>query len=61
MLQILEASLFFMLRYAFLDALISSAIDMDGRNSTEKTIFCPLFKNETAPAGNKMMVRNFSL
>ena len=47
--------------FAFLDALINNAIDIDGRNSTEKTIFCPLFKDETAPAGDKMKVRNFNL
>lgn len=45
----------------FLNAIISTAVDIDGRQSSDKTIFCPLFKGETPPDGDKMMVRNFAL
>ena len=45
----------------FLNTIISTAVDIDGRQSSDKTIFCPLFEGETPPAGDKMMVRNFAL
>ena len=45
----------------YLNAIISTAVDIDGRQSSEKTIFCPLFEGETPPEGDKMMVRNFAL
>ena len=45
----------------FLDTVIGTAINIDGRQSSEKTIFCPLFDGEVPPEGDKMMVRNFSL
>lgn len=47
--------------FLFLDRVVNSAIDIDGRKSSEKTIFCPLFDGEQAPEGDKMMVRNFAL
>ena len=45
----------------FLNTIISTAVDIDGRQSSDKTIFCPLFEGETPPEGDKMMVRNFAL
>ena len=45
---------------AFLVTLLNSAIDIDGRVSTERTIFAPLLPGETPPAGETAMVRNFS-
>lgn len=49
------------IEFLFLDAIIQKAVDIDGRQSTEKTIFCPLFDNEVPPEGYKMMARNFTL
>ena len=45
---------------AFLKAIVDNAIDIDGRKSTEMTIFSPLFPGEEAPAGTKSKVRNFA-
>lgn len=45
---------------AFLKAIVDIAIDIDGRKSTEMTIFSPLFPCEEAPAGTKSKVRNFA-
>ena len=45
---------------AFLEKLISTAVDIDGRKSTEMTIFAPLFPGEVAPEGAKSKVRNFA-
>lgn len=36
---------------AFLVTLLNSAIDIDGRTSTERTIFAPLLPGETPPSG----------
>lgn len=45
---------------AFLVTLLNSAIDIDGRTSTERTIFAPLLPGETPPSGETAKVRNFS-
>ena len=45
---------------AYLVTLLTSAVDVDGRVSTERTIFAPLLPGETPPAGETAMVRNFS-
>ena len=45
---------------AFLVTLLNSAIDIDGRVSTERTIFAPLLPGEVPPAGETAKVRNFS-
>lgn len=45
---------------AFLKKLISTAIDIDGRESNEKTIFAPLLSGEETPNGTKSKVRNFA-
>ena len=45
---------------AYLITLLNSAIDVDGRVSTERTIFAPLLPGEIPPAGETAKVRNFS-
>ena len=45
---------------ACLVTLLNSAIDIDGRVSTERTIFAPLLPGEIPPAGETAKVRNFS-
>ena len=45
---------------AFLVNLLNSAIDIDGRVSTERTIFAPLLPGEIPPSGETAKVRNFS-
>ena len=45
---------------AYLVALLNSAVDIDGRVSTERTVFAPLFPGETPPPGETAKVRNFS-
>ena len=45
---------------AYLVTLLNSAVDIDGRVSTERTIFAPLLPGETPPAGETAKVRNFS-
>ena len=45
---------------AYLVTLLNSAIDIDGRASTERTIFAPLLPGETPPPGETAKVRNFS-
>lgn len=47
--------------YAFVDAVFSTAVDIDGRSSTEEAMICPLFKGETPPEGDRMQVKNFTL
>lgn len=44
---------------AFLEQLINSAIDIDGKQSSEKTIFSPLWKGETPPSDMLQLVENF--
>lgn len=45
---------------SYLITLLNSAIDIDGRVSTERTIFAPLLPGETPPPGETAKVRNFS-
>ena len=45
---------------AYLLTLLNSAVDIDGRVSTERTIFAPLLPGETPPPGETAKVRNFS-
>ena len=45
---------------AYLITLLNSAVDIDGRTSTERTIFAPLLPGETPPSGETAKVRNFS-
>ena len=47
--------------FQFVDRIVSSAMVIDGRESTEAAIICPLFPGETPPAGDRMLVRNFTL
>lgn len=43
----------------FLGSVVGSAIDIDGKQSTEKTILCPLLKEETPPTDELQLVKNF--
>ncbi len=43
----------------FLNQLINSAIDIDGKQSSEKTIFSPLWKGETPQGEMLQLVENF--
>jgi hypothetical protein len=45
---------------AYLKRLISTPIDIDGRKTTERTMFSPLLPGEKAPEGPKPKVRNFA-
>jgi hypothetical protein len=45
---------------AYLITLLNSAVDIDGRISTERTVFAPLLPGETPPSGKTAKVRNFS-
>ena len=45
---------------AYLVTLLNSSIDIDGRVSTERTIFAPLQPGEIPPSGETAKVRNFS-
>ena len=47
--------------FQFVDRIVSSAMVIDGRESTEAAIICPLFPGETPPDGDRMLVRNFTL
>ncbi len=44
----------------FIDRLVNSAVDIDGKMSTEKTIFCPLFPEDEIPDGGLMLVETFN-
>ena len=44
----------------YLNTLLNSAVDIDGRASSERTIFAPLQPGETPPPGKTAKVRNFS-
>ena len=44
----------------YLITLLNSAIDIDGRVTTERTVFAPLQRGETVPPGDKAKVRNFA-
>ncbi len=43
----------------FLESILNGAIDIDGKQSTEKTILCPLFKDEVPPTYELQLVKNF--
>jgi hypothetical protein len=45
---------------AYLVTLLNSAVDIDGRVTTERTVFAPLQLGETPPPGETAKVRNFS-
>lgn len=45
---------------AFLQAVLDTAVDIDGKRSTEQTVFCPLFAGETAPGGYLQAVERFN-
>lgn len=45
---------------AYLKSLISTPIDIDGRQTTERTLFSPLSPGEKVPEGPKSKVRNFA-
>ena len=45
---------------AYLKKLISTPIDIDGRQTTERTLFSPLLSGEKVPEGPKSKVRNFA-
>ena len=45
---------------AYLITLLNSAVDIDGRVTTERTVFAPLQPGETPPPGETAKVRNFS-
>ena len=45
----------------FLQMVLNSAIDIDGKQSTETTIFCPLFDQETPPTDELQLVENFAV
>ncbi|MBO8439914.1 MAG: NPCBM/NEW2 domain-containing protein [bacterium] len=47
--------------FQFVDRIVSSAMVIDGRESTEAAIICPLFPGETPSDGDRMLVRNFTL
>lgn len=43
----------------FLESVVNSAMNIDGKQSTENTMLCPLFKDETPPTDELQLVRNF--
>lgn len=43
----------------FLESLTRSALDLDGKQSTEYTVFCPLLPGETPPTDELQLVRHF--
>ena len=45
---------------SYLITLLNSAVDIDGRVTTERTVFAPLLPGETPPPGETAKVRNFS-
>ena len=45
----------------FLQMVLNSAIDIDGKQSTETTVFCPLFDQETPPTDELQLVENFAV
>lgn len=44
---------------SFLKTVCDTAMDIDGKSSTDTTIICPLFEGENAPGKNLQFVRNF--
>lgn len=45
----------------FLKTILDTAIDIDGKQSTEKTVLCPLFKGETPPSTLLQLVKHFEV
>ncbi len=45
---------------AFMEKLLDAAVDIDGKVSTEKTIFCPVFPDDRVPEDGLMLVEVFS-
>ncbi len=45
----------------FLGYIVNNALNIDGKQSTETTIFCPLLEGETPPSSELQMVENFEL
>lgn len=43
----------------FLESVVSTAIDIDGKSSTETTILCPLQKGEIPPTDQLQLVKHF--
>ena len=43
----------------FLETTVNHALDIDGKQSTEKTIFCPLDSSETPPTTELQLVKHF--
>lgn len=43
----------------FLEAILNNALDIDGKQSTENTVLCPLFDGETPPTDELQLVENF--
>ena len=46
---------------AFLQTVIGTSLDIDGKRSTERTVFCPLFEGEAAPEGYLQAVEQFNV
>lgn len=46
---------------AFLQTVLDTGVDIDGKQSTERTVFCPLFAGETAPDGYLQRVEQFNV
>lgn len=44
-----------------LQTILDTAIDIDGKMSTERTVFCPLFSGETVPDGYLQAVEQFDV
>ncbi len=45
---------------AYLEKLLNTAVDIDGKQSDRKTVYCPLFPEDEVPAGDLMMVEVFN-
>ena len=43
----------------FLESALNNALDIDGKQSTERTIFCPLASGETPPTDELQLVKHF--
>ena len=42
-----------------LESALNNALDIDGKQSTERTIFCPLASGETPPTDELQLVKHF--
>lgn len=45
----------------FLQTVLDTAVDIDGKKSTERTVICPLFKGESAPSSSLQSVEAFNV